>query len=45
MDDQGARAPSIQIFANQLKSTTREKLRVLVLKIATSVPPITFLWT
>ena len=34
--DQLARAPSNQIFANQFKCTTRVKLRVFVLKVATS---------
>ena len=43
INNQVAPAPSIQIFANQFKSITRVKLRVLVLKVATSDPHLTFL--
>ena len=37
-DDQGARAPTNSIFANQFKCMTRVKLRACVLKIATPGP-------
>ena len=37
IDDQVARAPSNQIFANQFKCITREKFRIFVLKVVSSV--------
>ena len=43
IDDQRARAPSIQIFANQLKHITWEKFKILVLKVSISGPLLTFL--
>ena len=39
----GARSPSIQIFVNQFKDITREKLKIFVLKLATSGLHLTFL--
>ena len=37
--------PLFSIFANQFKRITRVKLRVFVLKVATSGPHLTFLST
>ena len=43
-DDQGARAPLNSSFANHFKCITRVKLRVFVLKIASSSPLLTFFY-
>ena len=45
VDDHRARVLSILIFANQFVYITREKSRVFDLKVATSGPHLTFLWT
>ena len=42
IDDQEARAPQFNFF-NQFKCMARVKLRVFVLKVATSGPHLTFL--
>ena len=45
IDNQGARALLNSIFANQFKYITRVKLRVFALKLGSSGPHVTFLWT
>ena len=42
IDNQGARAPSIQITADHFQCMTRKKLRVFVLKVAIPDPDLTF---